>query len=731
MPRQPAVDSNSGGATTPGDSSPNRSTPFPDNLDFPDDGFARDPSNLSDPSNPANWGEDADRPGPSGESLLDFGIQLDGGLRSSRSLFDDPTHRSVIDLQQITERAPVDMFDAIQREVGVLVQRTQRGAAAPFIRGLTGQQVLIMVDGIRLNNATFRAGPNQYFNTIDPGMVQRIEVLRGPQTVLYGSDAIGGAINIVTRSASNRFTSYGGQASWVNRYSSADNGFYTRANYEGSTQDVAVFGGGGYGNFNDLDRGGDLGRQPWTSYSHWAGDGKIEYLLDERSMLTVAFQHFVQEDVARSDRFPSRLTIFDPQQRTLAYVRYQGIDFDEWFDRVMFTASYHRQKEGVFDQRLNSTNQDLSEVDNHSFGLNLLMSSDLGPAGRLTYGVDMNYDSVDSVKDRYNATTGLFVEPRTPTYPDDGVYAQTGVYGQWEVDLTPRLSGQAGVRYTHVYAAATPVIGVDDDNDPNTAPVDTPIRISPDFDNWSASSGLTYELLPGLQLAASVAEGFRAPNLDDLAATNENVQQNAADTPSVNLRPEKSISYDVGFKTESRLMRGQVYYFWTDIEDMILRTTAAGGAGTTLFSRTNRDARVNGFELGGAVEAGGNWELYGNLSYYLGDDIVNNEPLSRIPPTQGVLGTRWRDPCGNYADFYAWMSGRQDRLNSQDLTDSRIPNTGTPGFATFNLRLGKQINEWQRVSLNLENLLDKAYRVHGSGVDGPGFSAIVSYEITR
>ena len=99
---------------------------------------------------------------------------------------------TIIDRRQLRERAPVDMFQAIEQEVGVLVQRTQRGAAAPFIRGLTGQQVLILVDGIRLNNATFRQGPNQYFNTIDPGMVERIEVLRGPQSVLYGADAIGG-----------------------------------------------------------------------------------------------------------------------------------------------------------------------------------------------------------------------------------------------------------------------------------------------------------------------------------------------------------------------------------------------------------------------------------------------------------------------------------------------------------------------------------------------------------
>ena len=665
------------------------------------------------------------------DSLLGYGSQLDGGSRSPQSIFNDPTHRSVINLRQLSERSPVDMFDAIQREVGVMVQRTQRGAAAPFIRGLTGQQVLILVDGIRLNNATFRSGPNQYFNTIDPGMVGRIEVLRGPQAVLYGADAIGGAINIVTRSASNRFNAYQGGGSWVNRYSSADNGYYTRANFDGTTETVAFFGGGGYGNFNTLDRGGNLGRQPGTAYSHHSGDGKVEFLLDENSMLTISMQHFVQEDVARSDRLPGRLTIFDPQQRTLSYIRYQAADLNGWFDRIMFTASYQRQKEGVFDQRLSSDVFDRSEVDNHTYGVNLLMSSDLGPIGRLTYGADLSYDTVDAVKNRYDAVTGLFDSVRTPTYPADGVYAQTGAYGQWNVDLTPRWSAQTGLRYTHVYAAATPTIALDDDNNPATPATPTPVRISPSFDNWSASGSMSYRLAPGLNAIASVAEGFRAPNLDDLAATNSNVQQDAADIPSIDLLPEESLSYDVGLKAESQGLRGQAFYFWNDIDNMILRTPS-DGAGSPVFSRSNRDARVNGLELGGAMSAGANWELYGNIAYFLGEDLVRNEPLSRIPPTQGVLGIRWEDHCRtSYVDFFAWMSARQDRLNFQDVSDSRIPDGGTPGFATFNVRMGRQVSPGQRISLNLENIFDKGYRVHGSGVDGPGFSAIVSYELTR
>ena len=133
------------------------------------------------------------QPGPFGQNT--------GVLRGGLSVFDAPAAISIRSRREITERQAPDMFQALQNEVGVLIQSTAAGQASPFVRGLTGQQVLILIDGIRLNNSITRRGPNQYFNTIDPGMVDHIEVERGQGSVLWGSDAIGGVINVVTRGA--------------------------------------------------------------------------------------------------------------------------------------------------------------------------------------------------------------------------------------------------------------------------------------------------------------------------------------------------------------------------------------------------------------------------------------------------------------------------------------------------------------------------------------------------
>ena len=150
-----------------------------------------------------------------------------------------------------------------------------------------------------------------------------------------------------------------------------------------------------------LDRGGNLGRQPWTDYAHYSGDIKFNYLVDELHMLTVALQHYEQEDVARSDRHPNRLTVFDPQQRSMIYLRYQGANLPYVFDRYAFTVSYQRQRQGSSDHRLSTTNLDVGEVDNHSFGLSWLMSTDLWECGQLTYGFDHYHDEVNAFKNRF------------------------------------------------------------------------------------------------------------------------------------------------------------------------------------------------------------------------------------------------------------------------------------------------------------------------------------------
>ncbi|MBP87307.1 MAG: hypothetical protein CMJ64_11390 [Planctomycetaceae bacterium] len=686
-----------------------------------------DPSPVTDSPSDLSFEGSEFADGAGNSNILDlelggsdgFGDQA-GILRGRASLFDTPAAASIRTQQEIAERQAPDMFHALQNEVGVLMQSTAAGQASPFVRGLTGQQVLILVDGIRLNNSIFRRGPNQYFNTIDPGMVDHIEVLRGQGSVLWGSDAIGGAINVVTRGPNVHqgmfHDDYSG-AEFTQYYNTANSSPYSRLSVEGWAGNTGIFSGGSFQSVRDLDTGFDgFTRQPGTNYQQYSGDIKMNYLLDEDHMLTMSVQHFELEDVPRSDRHPGfpldrnspntfgGARFFDPQQRDLAYLRYQSLDpLGGVFDALTFTASYHRQRE-VQTRGVPTTR--FQETDVETIGLNTVVSKDLQELGKVTTGVDWYYDDVDSPFG--GAASG-------PIVPDDAYYERVGWFVSWDVTITDRLHANAGIRYEHLNTAGTPVIA------------NTPAFVKSSYQDWIGQAGVTYELTPCLNLVCSVSEGFRAPNLDDLMANNPNVLQQGQSVPSLGLLPEKSVNYEVGLKGNFERLRVQSFVYWIDLNDNMVSITAAPNT----FATANRDSYIQGVELDGELLLDRGWSVYGNFWYTYGKNLVTSAPLSRIPPVQGILGLRHRDnETGSYFAVYTWMSDRQDRLDTvRDITDERVPIGGTPGFATLNMRYGRTFGECDqhRASVTLENITDQPYQVHGSGVLGTGFTARLGY----
>lgn len=655
---------------------------------------------------------------------------LDSGLRGAPlSLFDNPRAIDIVTRQQLDERSPIDMGQALEQTPGVMIQRTGRGQSSPYVRGLTGQQVLIMVDGVRMTNATFRAGPNQYFNTIDPNSVERIEVIRGPGSVLYGGDAIGGVINIVTKRASGSVGDFltGGT---VQRFSSADLGYTGRLSVEGWVGSLGAFAGAGYGNYNDLDIGGtpdappgfNVRRQPATSWSYRSADLKLNYLLSDCSELVFGLQHYRGEDIFRTDRFPAnRESIFDPQMRELFFLRWQGYDLCGPITTYQITASLHRFEEERADRDFRPGRNPLLTsyrgFTDEQTGITGSFTTDMDRFGTLSYGFDWYHDDIDSWRTDVDAS----VQPPTVTrrageVPDDAYYSRYGAFFNWDVWLTDRLLASSGIRFEHVTADATVTVG-------NVAE-----QIAPHYQGWIGQMGLTYTLTPNLHLVGSISEGFRAPNIDDLATINENVFV-GIQLPNPNLLPEKSLTYEVGAKWNSSRLHCQAFVWWTDLQDHILRGPPDPN---NLLERANGDSRLQGVEVSGEYLMGSQWSLYGNFWYTYGQDVgLFDEPLDRIPPMQGIVGVRRRWNCGrDWVDVFAWLVDKQDRLAARDIADvNRIPPGGTPGYATVNFRLGRMITPRQRLALNVENLFDEQYRVHGSGSDGPGINAILTYEL--
>src|SRR5690606_13573425 len=223
----------------------------------------------------------------------------------------------------------------------------------------------------------------------------------------------------------------------------------------------------------------------------------------------------------------------------------------------------------------------------------------------------------------------------------DAWYRRAGWSLNGEGRLTQRLKATAGARYGSIETAGTPAV------------MDTPVYINPSYDDLIGQIGGVYELTQEVHLVGSVSEGFRAPNLDDLMANNPNVLQQGQSLPSLGLTPEHSINYELGVKTNFDRLRTQAFVYWIDLKDNMDSITGAPNT----FETANQDSYLQGVELNGEYLLNDGWSLYGNFWHTYGINRVTDAPLSRVPPTQGIAGVRWRESrLRSYATMYVWMS---------------------------------------------------------------------------
>ena len=326
------------------------------------------------------------------------------GLRTDKLPEEVPYTLDVLDSEFIYQNTRRTLPEALQFTPGVLVQKTTYGHGSPFIRGFTGRQNLLMVDGVRFNNSLTRGGPVQYWNTVDSYALDRLEVIKGQGSVLYGSDAIGGTVNAVTRSTGFRDTPDGEFFSHGSAY------YEYRTNGEGShigRIESSTGIGGQFGimlgvtgkEFGDIEDSG-IGRMRNTGYPELDLDFKVEAALGPDTTLTFLHQHVNQDDIWRSHS-----TVFNPgwqhdgrvatpgsynsriydQERTLTYLRFEGEPSSaDWLNRWRATFSYHTGWDSeAQDRSATDLRYQVAEID--TIGVDLTLESPLGP-GELIYG---------------------------------------------------------------------------------------------------------------------------------------------------------------------------------------------------------------------------------------------------------------------------------------------------------------------------------------------------------
>lgn len=627
--------------------------------------------------------------------------------RVERQIFETPQAVSVAGDLEVSESNASRTPDILSGTEGVLIQKTNVGGGAPYIRGLIGKQVLILVDGVRLNNSNYRYGPHQYLNTIDPGIVERIEVVRGPASVLYGSDALGGAINVITK----RRTEFPkqGETGWMAQLhaETADQQWTARAQFEGNRGNFGWIGGINAKTFEDLRGGGEVGVQTPTQYDELGGDIKFNYRPDSGQEWIFAHQTTRQYDVPKTSEVTlgSKLKFnYEPQLRSLSYLEYRARDVLGVFDGMKLNLSFNRQKEGEEIITRSAPTIETREItDVKTSGITGEFTNKIGTTHRLAYGFDYYTDSFDTEKKSIDLMTGVSTDV-APGTPDGAKYTGLGIYAQDEIALGRRIEVIVGARYANFDAKGT--LGAN--------------ALSFSGSKLTGSLHGLYRMAPNWNLVGGIAQGYRAPNMEDFFGRVDFVSE----IPNTRLHPEKSLNREIGVKYYSPQTSGDIFLFDADYDDLIVRTTVSPG----VKQRQNlKRATIRGVEVGVRHAFTAQWSAGGNLTYTRGEDKDTQQPLQRIPPLYGAVRVRYDLKSTQWYEVYSNWAQKQTRLSPEDLTDVRIPSGGTPGYATLNLRAGFRPSRDQEWLISLENIGDIQYKTHGSGVYASGLNMAVTW----
>lgn len=672
--------------------------------------------------------------------------------RTEQPVLNAPYSTSRIDSDFIRENTLRTLPEALQYTPGVMVQETAYGHGSPIIRGFTGRQNLLLLDGIRINNSTFRSGPVQYWNTLDSLSVDHMELIRSQGSVLYGSDAVGGTLNAFGKAPNFR------AATPDKAYAAGSAAYEYRTNGQGThieriEAEAGV--GGQYGlllgvslkDFGDIEDNA-VGRMKGTGYPEQDCDLRFDYAVTPDSTLTLATYYVNHDDISRwhrtlnnpgwtdGDHFAGRGTyMFDnyDQEHALTYLRYAGKnpEADASIKSWSSTLSYQRvgDSENLDANSTSSTRFQSLNTEVHTLGYDLTLESDLGP-GTLVYGGDFYHDGVNS-SGWSNNTAGTKLAEKLPI-ADDSTYDMLGLFSQYTWKPVTPLEVTVGARYTDVDANLGRFYGYD-------ATTGKTKQLHDQSFGWSSlvgSSRVLYHINANRSVYGGISQAFRAPNLNDLSGDITSLA-NTSSKGSVNVQPEKFVTYEVGTHQVSSTVSSNLGVFYTDISDAI----SGVKDGTTSITSNAAQGYVYGAELEGAWRFAPQWEVSGYIAWMdgrteapktLGGPVLNT-PNSRQMPLTGSVALRWTADSKKY-----WVEGRvlaastEDRITAIDQAADfqRIPTHGTPGYVVESVHAGWQVNEALSFNAGLENLSDENYRVHGSGQNSPGLNAIFGVKVT-
>lgn len=670
--------------------------------------------------------------------------------------------------KEIQFQNPQTSADLLANSGQVFVQKSQYGGGSPKIRGFAANSVLLVVDGVRMNNAIFRSGNLQNVINIDPNALESTEVIFGPGSVIYGSDALGGVMDFHTLTPKwssdektdfslNAFTRYSTAASektghldvsvsnprWTFLHSSTFSSF-------GDLQAGARRRGGYKGEFerkwtaqridgqDQLVENENINLQSPSGYNMYNSVSKFKLRLGKSSDLSYGFYLSTTSDIPRYDLLTQTLADTDslskaawyygPQEWVMHSLKWNFYRRNPLFDQSRVTLSYQNFKESRHDRSFGDDRLRTRSEQVDMATLSIDFDKELKKSA-LYYGVDYAYNDVTSSAFRKNIETGEVTEADS-RYPSGGSqYAAFAIYVSNTRPLSKKVTMNSGLRFNVVHlkakttderALSTAMEGIDIQNEA-----------------INGSFGLTYAAHKAHKLSYHFSTGFRAPNVDDVGKLFDVGTQ--IDIPNADLEPEYTLSNEISYQYRTGDVLIQLTGFHSRLFNGITESvstlngsevTVIEGDSLTVISKTNTESA---FLYGGSLryhhEIFDHWALSKTISYTGGRDAENNEPLRHTTPIFGRAAITFQQNKFRGEAFAEYQTRRTpDQIPTLEFEEKPYLYTqvGTPAWCTLNLRASYRITDKILLIVAVENLLDQHYRPYTSGISAPGRNFIFS-----
>ena len=696
-----------------------------------------------------------------------------------QSVYDIPNKITAISTKEVHRENPQTAADMLSSTGEVFVQKSQFGGGSPKLRGFSANSVLLVVDGVRMNNAIYRSGNLQNVINIDPNALEGAEVVFGPGSVIYGSDALGGVMDFHTKDLHYGMDSLRISGSAMGRYSSAANENTVHADLHMGGNALASYTSVSHSDFGDLLAGSNrpdgypqFGKRPFYVAQNPSGEDiiipnddpnvqigsgfsmtnlvqKVGWKASDATTLTYGFYYSTTSDIPRYDRLvetdddgrPVDATwYYGPQTWMMHNLQYKTAQSTALFDQIKITAAWQdyeesRNDRGFGDDRLR-TRTEMVDV----YSLNIDVDKQL-PSGNLYYGVEWLYNDVTSQGYRLYRSIDS-IAPTTPRYPDGGSsYTSYAVYANYKWDISQSWTFNSGIRYSHTGLQAR----IEDQSD-LAFPYD---ELNVTNGALNGSLGVVYNPSPVLKFSTALASGFRAPNIDDIGKVFD-FSGGELQVPNPALEPEYSYNAEMGI--ESRLDTWEfgitAFYTWVD-NAIVRRDFRFNGQDSIVYDNELRkvvaltntgEAVIYGFSAELEYFFNERWQAASTFTWMDGEDITNNEPLRHTTPAFGKIAVNYQSErlwASCYGEFNAARlradipaSEIDDKPYLYAMHESNPARDGSPAWYTLNFKVAWDMTDQINISGGIENLLDKHFRPYSSGISAPGRNITLALRAT-